>query len=177
MFGKRSLRLEKSESQKHYKFSALCLEFANFFLDSLFLILITVFFPHTLETFPLIKVRLTFLLQIRSYFPNWVESNWLNLQNSSWSCLKKVTCLTYTFSISVFEFSNLIEICLQPCEVVKSAQLGLSNTYKNVLLMSLSLAVSLTAWEGQGSIHTYIEYAAYRDHKDVLKFIYSEKAT
>ena len=74
------------------------------------------------------------MLQIRSYFLNWVESNWLNLQNSSWSCLKKVTCLmtwlTYMFSISVSEFSNLIEICLQPCEVVKSAQLGLSNTYK-----------------------------------------------
>ena len=44
------------------------------------------------------------------------------------TCL--MTCLTYMFSISVFEFSDLIEICLQPCEVVKSAQLGLSNTYK-----------------------------------------------
>ena len=87
-----------------------------------------------------------------------------------------MTCLTYMFSISVFEFSDLIEICLQPCEVVKSAQLGLSNTYKKCTSHVLEPCCKPYSRRRTG-IDTYTEYAAYRDHKDVLKFIYSEKAT
>ena len=73
-------------------------------------------------------------------------------------CLKKVTCLmtclTYMFSISVFEFSDLIEICLQPCEVVKSAQLGLSNTYKKCTSHVLELCCMYCLTAEQGSIHS-----------------------